>query len=50
MSPPREFSVEEALEYIREDELVEFTPKSIRMRKRVLLESQRRKLARAAKK
>jgi len=48
LAPPRVFSVEEALEYIAEDELVEFTPKSIRMRKRVLSESERRKLARAA--
>ncbi len=48
LSPPREFSVEEALEYIADDELVEFTPKSIRMRKRVLSESGRRKIARAA--
>jgi len=48
LSPPREFSVEEALEYIAEDELVEFTPKSIRLRKRVLSQSERRKLARAA--
>ena len=50
LSPPRTFSVEEALEYIDEDELVEFTPKSIRLRKRLLLESARRKVARAAAK
>jgi len=48
LSPPREFSVEEALEYIEEDELVEFTPKSIRLRKRVLSETERRKRARAS--
>ena len=34
--PPRTFSLEEALEYIADDELVEVTPKNIRMRKRIL--------------
>ena len=34
--PPRKFTLEEALEYIAEDELVEVTPKSIRLRKRIL--------------
>jgi GTP-binding protein len=48
LSPPRTFSVEEALEYIEDDELVEFTPKSIRLRKRILSEGERRKRARAA--
>ncbi len=33
--PPRTFSLEEALEYIVDDELVEITPKNIRMRKRL---------------
>ena len=32
ISPPRTFSLEEALEYIDDDELVEVTPKSIRLR------------------
>ena len=36
LTPPRTFSLEEALEYIMDDELVEVTPKSIRMRKRIL--------------
>jgi len=49
LSPPRVFSVEEALEYIEEDELVEVTPKSLRLRKRILSETERRKLARAAR-
>jgi len=49
LSPPRVFSVEEALEYIAEDELVEVTPKSLRLRKRVLDATQRRKLEKAAK-
>ncbi|MFH1162409.1 MAG: GTP-binding protein [Candidatus Jorgensenbacteria bacterium] len=34
--PPRTLSLEQALEYIGEDELVEVTPKSIRLRKRIL--------------
>jgi len=39
----RIFSLEEALEYIEEDELVEATPKSIRLRKRILQEKMRLK-------
>lgn len=42
--PPRTFSLEQALEHIYEDELVEFTPKSIRMRKKVLNRLERGKL------
>lgn len=34
--PPRIFSLEQAIEYIGEDELVEVTPKSIRLRKKIL--------------
>ena len=36
LTPPREFALEEALEYIAEDELVEITPSAIRMRKKLL--------------
>jgi GTP-binding protein len=36
LTPLRKLTLEEALEYIREDELVEITPKSIRLRKKVL--------------
>jgi GTP-binding protein len=36
LTPPREMSLEQALEYINPDELVEVTPKSIRLRKRIL--------------
>ena len=43
LTPPRTFTLEEALEYIMDDELVEVTPKSIRMRKRILSETERRK-------
>lgn len=42
--PPTVFSLEEALEYIREDEYVEVTPKSIRMRK-IILDHNARKRA-----
>jgi GTP-binding protein len=48
LAPPRIFGVEEALEYVEEDELVEVTPKSLRLRKRILDESARRKQAREA--
>ena len=43
LTPPRTFTLEEALEYIADDELVEVTPKSIRMRKRILSDIERRK-------
>lgn len=47
--PPRNLSLEAALEYIEEDELVEITPKSIRLRKKILSESLRRRAERAGK-
>jgi GTP-binding protein len=40
---PRIFALEEALEYINDDELVEITPKSIRMRKKILDEVKRKR-------
>ncbi|MBM7000102.1 translational GTPase TypA [bacterium] len=43
LTPPRVFTLEEALEYIADDELVEVTPQHIRMRKRLLTETERRK-------
>ncbi len=43
LTPPKTFTLEEALEYIMDDELVEVTPKHIRMRKRLLTETERRK-------
>jgi len=48
LTPPRRLTLEQALEFIDEDELVEVTPKSIRLRKRLLLEHERRKAARRA--
>ena len=49
LAPPIIFSLEEALEYIKGDEYVEITPQSIRLRKIVLDEQERKKLRNAAK-
>jgi GTP-binding protein len=46
LKPPRQLTLELALEYIEEDELVEVTPKGIRLRKMLLKEAERRKYAR----
>lgn len=48
LKPPRELSLEAALEYIEEDELVEVTPESIRLRKITLSEAGRRRQNRSA--
>jgi len=45
IAPPVIFSLEESLEYIKEDEYVEVTPKSIRLRKIILDENERKRLA-----
>ncbi len=47
LAPPITFTLEEALEYIEDDELVEVTPKSIRLRKRLLTENERKKAKRS---
>ena len=44
--PARVMSLEACLEYMQQDELVEMTPKAIRLRKRLLKEGQRRRCAR----
>jgi GTP-binding protein len=44
LTPPRDFSLESALEYINQDELVEVTPKAIRLRKRVLDHNERKRV------
>jgi len=49
LAPPIIFSLEEALEYIKGDEYVEITPQSIRLRKIVLDEQERKKLRNAVK-
>jgi GTP-binding protein len=48
ITPPRKMSLEEALEYIKVDELVEVTPKAIRIRKAMLSETDRKRLRREA--
>ncbi len=48
LEPPRLITLEYALEYIEEDELIEVTPQTIRLRKRQLAAVDRRKAARAA--
>jgi GTP-binding protein len=42
LTPPRPMPLEGAIEWIEEDELVEVTPKSIRLRKEILDHSQRK--------
>ncbi|MDR1375547.1 MAG: translational GTPase TypA [Holosporaceae bacterium] len=46
LSPPRVISLEQALSYIQDDELVEVTPKSIRLRKKYLDQITRKKMSR----
>jgi len=48
LKPPRALFLEAALEYIEDDELVEITPKFIRLRKMQLREAERRRGGRAA--
>ncbi|QQL44773.1 translational GTPase TypA [Sulfuriroseicoccus oceanibius] len=49
MAPPLRFSLERSIEYIEADELVEATPKSLRLRKRILDANARKRAAKAAK-
>jgi len=46
LTPPREMTLEFALEFIETDELVEITPKNIRLRKRYLTENERKTVSR----
>ncbi len=48
LTPPREMNLELAIEYIGQDELVEVTPKTIRLRKRLLDPLQRKRIKRQA--
>lgn len=48
ISPPRDMSLETALEYIEDDELVEITPDCFRLRKRILDENERKRYQRSA--
>lgn len=47
--PPIKLTLEQALEFINDDELVEVTPDSIRLRKKLLLEHERKRASRAPK-
>jgi len=46
LTPPVRFSLEQALEFIDDDELVEITPENIRLRKKLLLEHERKSASR----
>ena len=46
LTPPIRFTLEQALEFIEDDELVEVTPKSIRVRKKYLTENERKRASR----
>jgi GTP-binding protein len=48
LKPPRELTLEIALEYIDEDELVEVSPGAVRLRKRLLTETERKRQQRRA--
>ena len=48
LSPPVPVTLEYGLEFINDDELVEVTPKSVRIRKKFLKEHERKKASRAA--
>jgi len=49
LTPPIKYSLEQALEFIEDDELVEVTPKNIRIRKKLLKEHERKRAGRAPK-
>ncbi len=48
LTPPVKHSLEQALEFIEDDELVEVTPSSVRIRKKLLLEHERKRASRSA--
>ena len=49
LTPPRQMSLDEAIEYLAEDELLEVTPESYRIRKRILNTEERGKLTKRAR-
>lgn len=49
LTPPRQYSLEQAMEYIEDDELVEITPSSIRLRKKILDRNERDRAAKRNK-
>lgn len=48
LTPPRKFTLEQAIDYIEDDELIEVTPDAIRMRKRLLTENERKRQPKAS--
>lgn len=46
LTPARKFTLEQAIDYIQDDELIEVTPDTVRMRKRFLTENERKRLSR----
>ena len=48
LEPPRKMTLEDAMGYIADDELIEVTPKTIRLRKRLLSANDRKKASRAS--
>jgi GTP-binding protein len=48
LTPPMKMTLEKALAYIQDDELVEVTPKSIRLRKRYLDSNERKRMEKQA--
>nr|WP_302649993.1 translational GTPase TypA [uncultured Agathobaculum sp.] len=50
LTPPRQMSIEAALEFISDDELLEITPKSLRIRKKILSNTERLKKTKGGKK
>jgi GTP-binding protein len=46
LTPPRKFTLEQAIDYIADDELVEVTPNFVRLRKRFLTENERKRFSR----
>jgi len=49
LTPPTRFSLEQALEFIDDDELVEVTPTNVRLRKKLLTENERKRAGRSGK-
>lgn len=49
LTPPRRFTLEQAIDYIADDELIEVTPDAIRLRKKLLMENERVRVSRQKK-
>jgi GTP-binding protein len=50
LTPPVQFTLEQAIEFLDDDELVEITPNHIRLRKKLLTENERKRASRAKEK